>query len=692
VADARETAGLTTSLLLAYVRRHGGGAAVTDVLRIAGVEDRADSLADEHSWTSYSCKVALLEAAASVLGQPDIGRRLGEHVLDERVGASLQFALRVLGSPSMLLRSMPRTASRFSTAATTEAIEVHRTGGVVRYRVLEGHRPARVDCDYTLGLLTRIPVLFGLPPADIRHRECQVQGAEACIYEISWSRYRRLLGRRRALFENAEEVLLEQLRVLQESVTDLVTEEDVDALLDRVAVRARSTVHAPAHLLVARWPETPDWIVRRDGLSEAETTALMPLIVGSSPDETRQVPLDGSVLLITPLRSVRRHYGWLAAALPGRQSTALPAEVVTFESYAALAASAMEAHLTYTEAVRREQMSETLLALARRLLACESAAAVLDAVLTAALRISGADNATAFSWDGPASCMRVSGHRGWSPELAPALDEVVISLEDTPELAAQLREPDRCMVLRTAELSEDPFLLGLQTTFDVNTTVSVPLHTDGSLSGVMLVNWLGADGRDIPISPLMVQTLTGLADQATTALAKACLHQQMREQADTDQLTGLANRRVFLTALDEELAATDTGALVFLDLDNFKEVNDSLGHAAGDALLVDIADRLRQVTREGDLVARLGGDEFTILLRGVTDPEELERIISRISACLRKPLVFDQHAVPARASVGGIWLDGDEAESVLLRADAAMYRAKRSGGDTAVISPEREIS
>jgi len=208
----------------------------------------------------------------------------------------------------------------------------------------------------------------------------------------------------------------------------------------------------------------------------------------------------------------------------------------------------------------------------------------------------------------------------------------------------------------------------------------------------MLVNWLGADGRDIPISPLMVQTLTGLADQATTALAKVCLHQQMREQADTDQLTGLANRRVFLTALDEELAATDTGALVFLDLDNFKEVNDSLGHAAGDALLVDIADRLRQVTREGDLVARLGGDEFTILLRGVTDPHELERIISRISACLREPLVFDQHAVPARASVGGIWLDGDEAESVLLRADAAMYRAKRSGGDTAVISPEREIS
>jgi hypothetical protein len=394
VADARETAGLTTSLLLAYVRRHGGVSAVDDMLRIADVEDQADSLADEHSWTSYACKVALLEAAASVLGQPDIGRRLGEHVLDERVGASLQFALRVLGSPSMLLRSMPRTASRFSTAATTEAIEVHRTGGVIRYRVLDGHRPARVDCEYTQGLLTRIPVLFGLPPAVIRHRECQVRGAEACIYELSWSRYRRLRNRRDASFRNAEDVVLEQLRVLQESVTDLVTEEDVDALLDRVAVRARSTVHAPAHLLVARWPETPDWIVRRDGLSEAETAALLPMIVGASQDETQQIPLDGSVLLITPLRSVRRHYGWLAAALPGRQSTALPAEVVTFESYAALAASAMEAHLTYTEAVRREQTTETLLALARGLLACDSADAVLDAVLVAALRISGADNAT----------------------------------------------------------------------------------------------------------------------------------------------------------------------------------------------------------------------------------------------------------------------------------------------------------
>jgi diguanylate cyclase (GGDEF)-like protein len=269
------------------------------------------------------------------------------------------------------------------------------------------------------------------------------------------------------------------------------------------------------------------------------------------------------------------------------------------------------------------------------------------------------------------------------------LDDVVIHLEDTPELAAQLREPDRCTVLRTADLTDDPFLLALQTTFDVNTTVSVPLHTDGSLTGVLLVNWLGADGRVVPVSPLMVQTLSGLADQATTALAKTRLHQQVREQANTDQLTGLANRRVFLSALEEELASTDTGALVFLDLDDFKEVNDSLGHAAGDALLVDIAQRLRQVTRDGDLVARLGGDEFTILLRGVTDPGELERIVERITECLREPIVFDHHEVPARASVGGIWLGGDEAESVLLRADAAMYRAKRSGGDMAVISPER---
>jgi diguanylate cyclase (GGDEF)-like protein len=194
-----------------------------------------------------------------------------------------------------------------------------------------------------------------------------------------------------------------------------------------------------------------------------------------------------------------------------------------------------------------------------------------------------------------------------------------------------------------------------------------------------------ADGRDVPVSPLMVQTLTGLADQATTALAKTQLHQQVREQAATDQLTGLANRRAFLSALERELAGTDAGALVFLDLDDFKEVNDSLGHVAGDALLVDIAQRLRQVTREGDLVARLGGDEFTILLRGVTDPAELERIIQRISECLREPLILDHQSVPTRASVGGIWLRGDEAESVLLRADAAMYRAKRSGGDTAVI-------
>jgi diguanylate cyclase (GGDEF)-like protein/PAS domain S-box-containing protein len=154
-----------------------------------------------------------------------------------------------------------------------------------------------------------------------------------------------------------------------------------------------------------------------------------------------------------------------------------------------------------------------------------------------------------------------------------------------------------------------------------------------------------------------------------------------------DPLTGLPNRRLFEDRLAMALAQAHRYrhrlAVIFLDLDRFKQVNDTLGHAAGDALLRAVSERLAESVREGDTVARLAGDEFTLLLPGVHYAEDLAAISRKLVEALRQPFEVDGHPVLVTAS-GGISLypeDGEEGEALLKSADAAMYRAKERGRD-----------
>lgn len=171
----------------------------------------------------------------------------------------------------------------------------------------------------------------------------------------------------------------------------------------------------------------------------------------------------------------------------------------------------------------------------------------------------------------------------------------------------------------------------------------------------------------------------------------------MHHQATVDPLTGLANRRAFTDALQHVLAGDDplveepaSAAVVFVDLDRFKEVNDSFGHDAGDELLVTVARRLTNLVRTDDLVARLGGDEFTVLLRAVGSDEELADVASRVCEALAEPVVIDGTAVETPPSVGAVRLGSTytAVRDVLRDADAAMYAAKKSGGRRFVVPQE----
>ena len=179
-------------------------------------------------------------------------------------------------------------------------------------------------------------------------------------------------------------------------------------------------------------------------------------------------------------------------------------------------------------------------------------------------------------------------------------------------------------------------------------------------------------------------SITGVHAIIKDITMQKLLEQQLEHRAFYDYLTGLPNRALFMDRLSDSLARTaDNGrrvALLFLDLDNFKVINDSLGHAIGDRLLVGVADRLRSCVRPCDTPARLGGDEFILLLEGLNDETDALDIARRVQVSLREPFLIDGHEVFATCSIGVTFADSAADPEVLLRnADIAMYQAKNGG-------------
>src|SRR5439155_26908045 len=196
--------------------------------------------------------------------------------------------------------------------------------------------------------------------------------------------------------------------------------------------------------------------------------------------------------------------------------------------------------------------------------------------------------------------------------------------------------------------------------------------------------------RDVNNEPLyLVSQVEDIGERKASGDALA-------HQAIHDPLTGLPNRLQFVERLGRELADAELRreriAVLFLDLDRFKVVNDSLGHSAGDRLLVAVADRLSATMGPSDVVARFGGDEFTILCHNVTSEETAELVAERLAEAIARPVALMEGEVFVTASVG-IALSGgvsDTPETLLRNADAAMYRAKELGRDRAELFDARE--
>lgn len=213
---------------------------------------------------------------------------------------------------------------------------------------------------------------------------------------------------------------------------------------------------------------------------------------------------------------------------------------------------------------------------------------------------------------------------------------------------------------------------------------ALPCSPDSDAAGVLALCY-----PDAPGPTGHARLAADAARVGGLAVDHVLVQRRLAHQAAHDALTGLPNRTVFLDRLGRALRSTERGngntfvLVLFLDLDRFKVVNDSLGHRAGDALLCAVAERLRAAIRPGDTVARFGGDEFTMLCEGIEDEAHALRVVQRVQDVLERPFPLGDSELFATSSIG-IALGSGSAqapETLVEDADAAMYRAKDRGGN-----------
>jgi diguanylate cyclase (GGDEF)-like protein len=211
--------------------------------------------------------------------------------------------------------------------------------------------------------------------------------------------------------------------------------------------------------------------------------------------------------------------------------------------------------------------------------------------------------------------------------------------------------------------------------------LAVPVRVGGQVLGAVEVSCPGARQREAD----WVSTLGDVGSEVGLFLKRLKAEADLQRFARYDGLTGLPNRTFFLDTLERTLARAarrrSRAALLFLDLDGFKVVNDRFGHPAGDIVLQAVAERLRAGTRSSDLLARIGGDEFTVLVQDLARADDAALVARALLDKLAGPWKVNDHEVPLSASAGiAVYPDdGADAAALLRHADLAMYRAKQEG-------------
>jgi diguanylate cyclase (GGDEF)-like protein len=306
-----------------------------------------------------------------------------------------------------------------------------------------------------------------------------------------------------------------------------------------------------------------------------------------------------------------------------------------------------------------------------------------EVLARAVQRLAGTDRSAAYLVD-DAGMISAVRHVGWSDEYKEIVQERLVGrpAADVPlwRLAAERRRPVFVEDAAGGDLLEPALVRAL----DLRSYLSVPLLSGDRLLGLVVT---GSVTRPLTWSPAVREAVRQVTLEGALVVENAGLRaveqqrlEQLATEAHHDSLTGLPNRRRFIEQLEATVYADGPGAcaVLMIDLDRFKEINDSFGHTVGDDLLCLVGPRLQQALAPGDLLARMGGDEFAVLLPGA-GADRAEEVAERLGTALRDAFELDGMPLHVDASIG-IALSPDHGRDrslLLARADTAMYAAKR---------------
>jgi diguanylate cyclase (GGDEF)-like protein/PAS domain S-box-containing protein len=312
--------------------------------------------------------------------------------------------------------------------------------------------------------------------------------------------------------------------------------------------------------------------------------------------------------------------------------------------------------------------------------------ALADAIAKTAREAFAASGASVHLVDGEGALRRASadGAAGSPPPFDPALAELA------------MRRARPVVVARpVAEVNGRRVLADAMRVARAETLVVVPLRDDDRALGVVV----GSFGRVRTFGSADIDLQQALARQAEQALTRIRLQDQLEHLALYDQLTGLARSKVvrdrLVDAIEYANLTSSSMAVIFIDLDGFKAVNDELGHVVGDTVLSQVGERLQSVVRHGDVVGRFGGDEFVVICEK-TDAAAIERVSERLHAAIRTPFSGQANGAALTGSIGvAIHAGRDGADvspdAMFESADEAMYRSKRAGKNrTTIVAIEAE--
>ena len=664
----------------------GGDACVGNVLARSRERRSAADLRRPDGWSSYEQGLALFRAAADVLGDPDIGRKAGVEVFRQYAGTEVLALLRSIGSPAEMLRAYPAISAKQSTITRSEVVEVDETHGLISV-VTPHHNRDPLFCGYTLGALSQFPVLFGMEPADVEELECQTRGDDRCLIRVGWdpkSSVEASLEREVVVLREQVLVLTKRFESLESVAKELASTRDVNSMLETITRRAGVAVRAPGTSL---WPSCP--VTSRP----ASTTSASPRSRRRRPPTTCCTRIRSSSdpsRLVVDIESTRGHFGRLAAFYP-EQYHFLPQERSLLMAYAGHAAAALETAAALDDSRDRNATLSALLALGKALAAVSSRTEVAQRLADAVPVVAGVDQAHVLLWE-PGDALLARAASTASPLHAPR--------EPGPAAMQNVALANRMLEMSTPTMvgaTSDPILASIVSLTGLAQGVLVPITARNTLLGALVVGW---DGPELRADDALWERLSGATSLAATALDGVALLEEVRHQALHDPVTDLANSRLFEDRVTQSLSIPrrngNSLALLFVDLDRFKFVNDHHGHKVGDELLRAVAERLLVTVREEDTVARIGGDEFGILLQRMTHTAHAEGVAAEVVAALGEPFVIRGLTLTIGASVGVTVFpeDGDTYDSIVSRADSAMYRAKADGRgrfNTHQPTPESEL-